>query len=179
MEDRIERINLLIKYLGLTKNSLALNSGLAPSNLNKMLLGEQSITDKTLYKICEAYPQINIDWLKTGEGEMIIKNPSMSQNGDGGSRQQGTAGHNLTQTNNSEKILKEFIEGLKSQNSLTEKAMEQSDRTLKNLEKALTNVEKAMEGTNKATEVTHQALSEMSEQRKLMDRLIAIIEKDK
>ncbi len=55
MEDRIERINLLIKYLGLTKNSLALNSGLAPSNLNKMLLGEQSITDKTLEPLCVRY----------------------------------------------------------------------------------------------------------------------------
>lgn len=162
MKNRIDRINVLIKYLGVTKNSLALNSGLAPSNLNKMLLGEQSITDKTLYKICEAYPQINIDWLKTGEGEMIIKIPSMSQNGDGGNRQQGTAGHDLTQTNNSEKILSEFIDGLKSSNSITEKAMAQTN--------------KAMEQTDRAMSQTDKALDEISEQRKLVDRLITIIE---
>lgn len=169
--DRKDRINQILQYFGVAYSALAIKSGLNPSNLKKMLDGEQTITDKTLHRIANTLPQINVDWLKTGEGEMINPNSSnsFSHNGRDIVYQGGRAGHDLTQTNNSEKILTEFIEGLKSQNSLTEKAMSQTDKSLHNLEKALANVEKAMEGTN-------CALLEMSEQRKLMDRLIKIIE---
>lgn len=71
--DRISRIELLLENLGLTQNALATKSNLSPSNLKKMMDGEQKITDKTLYKIAEAFPQFNYDWLKTGEGEMLKK----------------------------------------------------------------------------------------------------------
>lgn len=148
MKERIERINKIVEYYGISKNSLAKASGLASSNMSKMMSGEQPISDKTLGKIVEAYPQISLQWLKTGEGDMLLKNPTMIQTGNGGNRQQGTAGHNLTQTNNSEKIVTEFIEGLKSQNEIAKKAMSQTDR----------------------------ALDEISEQRKLVDRLITILE---
>ena len=163
MTDRISRINAVINYLGVTKNNLALNSGIGPSNFNKMLSGEQSITDKTLHKISEAYPNINIDWLKTGAGEMVNPSVSITQTGDNSILQSGHAGHDLNQTNNSEKLLSEFIEGLKYQNIVTERAMAQT--------------ESAMNQTDRAMAQTDKALDEISEQRKLVDRLISIIEK--
>ena len=148
MKTRIDRINTIVDYFGITKNQLASKSGLASSNMSKMMSGEQSISDKTLGKIVEAYPQINLNWLKTGEGEMLRDHSCISQTGDGSVLQSGHAGHDLNQTNNSEKLLQDFISGLKSQNILTERSMNQTDR----------------------------ALEEISEQRKLMERLISIIE---
>ncbi len=141
MNDRIDRINILIKYLGITKNSLALSSGLGPSNLNKMLGGEHSITDKTLHKICDAYPQINVEWLKTGEGEMIINNSNMQQNNNTGNTMMANSSHHLSQGNNSEEIFEKFISGLKSQAVLTERSMDQTDKALEMMNRLITILE--------------------------------------
>lgn len=75
MKGRIQRINNVIDMLRITKHSLANSSGIAPTNLNKMLNGEQTVTDKTLQKIVKAFPQISYDWLRTGEGEMLLSVP--------------------------------------------------------------------------------------------------------
>lgn len=146
--DRRNRLHKSLQYLGVAYSALAVKSGLNPSNLKKMLDGDQTITDKTLHRVANAYPQINLEWLKTGEGDMINPVASISQMGNGSVLQNGQAGHDLNQTNNSEKILMEFISGLKSQTTLTEKSMAQTDK----------------------------ALAEISEQRKLLERLITIIE---
>ncbi len=66
--DRIEEV---MSYYRLNKNSLAIKSGLDSGNLGKMLSGKQTITNKTLEKICDALPELNISWLKTGEGNMM------------------------------------------------------------------------------------------------------------
>lgn len=153
--DRKERIYQILQYLGIAYSAMALKSGINPSNLKKMLDGDQTITDKTLHRIVNTYPQINIEWLKTGEGEMLKTIPQVAQLGEGSILQSGQAGHDLNQTNNSEKLLQDFISGLKSQNKLAEKAMSQTDKAMDQMSKAL---------------------DEMSEQRKLMDRLITIIE---
>ncbi len=148
MEARIDRINKIVEHFGITKNLLAKKSGLASSNMSKMMSGDQSISDKTLGKIVGAYPQINLQWLKTGEGEMIINDSNMQQNNNTGNTMMANSSHHLNQVSNPEKIFEEFISGLKAQNILTERSMDQTDR----------------------------ALSEISEQRKLMERLITIIE---
>lgn len=150
MNERIQRLNLVMEYLGLTKNNMALSCGIGPSNLNKMLTGEQTITDKTLHKISETYPQINVDWLKNGAGDMLT--PRLNVQGNGNVVQNGQAGRDLNQSGvcNSEQLFHKFIEGLKAQNSLTERSMTQTDR----------------------------ALEEISEQRKMMQQLIDMLDKN-
>lgn len=148
MKERIYRINRIIEFLGITRNLLAKTSGLASSNLSKMMAGKQAITNKTLEKICNAFPMISIEWLRSGMGDMIKEDVPMVQNGDGGVHQQGHAGSILNQTANSEKLVMEFIDSLKAQSALTAKSMSQTDKVIE----------------------------ELSEQRKLMDRLITIIE---
>lgn len=149
MDERIGRINTIVEILDLTRYGLATASGINPSNLNRMLTGELSITDKTLNKICAAFPQVNREWLLNGEGDMLNPNISMVQNGDGGVHQQGHAGAILNQTANSEKMVLEFFDSMKAQTALTEKSMAQTDKVLE----------------------------EISEQRKMMDRLISMLEK--
>lgn len=68
---RRQRIEKIMEVLKLTKNQLAMTCGIDPSNLSKMLLGDQKITDKTLNKIITGLPQVNEEWLLTGDGEML------------------------------------------------------------------------------------------------------------
>lgn len=70
-ENRIERLQAVLRYLGAAYSAVAIKSGISPSNLKNMLEGKQTITDKTMHRIQDAYPEFNIDWLKYGEGDML------------------------------------------------------------------------------------------------------------
>ena len=154
--ERKDRLNEILQYLGIAYSAFALKSGINPSNLKKMLDGSQTITDKTLFRIVNTFPELNIEWLRTGEGEMIKPTTSSIQSGNNNILQHGQAGHDLNQTNNSEKLFQDYIGGLKFQSKLTEKALEQQG-------KAMSQTDKAMSQTDKALE--------------MMDRLITMLEK--
>ena len=46
--------------------------GMVSQSLNMYLSGRRNITNKVLKRIKDAFPQVNIDWLKTGKGEPLI-----------------------------------------------------------------------------------------------------------
>lgn len=151
MSDRIERLLQLMECLGITKYSLSTSSGIGPSNFSKMLDGEQTITDKTLHKIVAAYPQINLAWLKTGEGEMLNPAFPKTQTVGSGIGIQGNVGRDLTQMTNSKKLFDDFTSILKAQSRLLEKSLDQTDRVI----------------------------AEMTENRKMMQNLIDLLTKSK
>lgn len=66
-EQRKERLQVF----GYSMNAFAYNVGIQPSNLSKMLDGKQKITRRTMEKIKARFPDLNFDWLLTGEGEML------------------------------------------------------------------------------------------------------------
>lgn len=77
-----ERKYRLSQY-GYSMNSFAYNVGIQPSNLSKMMSGTQKITDRTRRMIETRFPDLNFDWLLTGEGEMLRENapqPTVQQN---------------------------------------------------------------------------------------------------
>ena len=63
-----ERLLDYIAYKGIDKATLERKSGLSNDAVNKM--GDNTRVS-TLDRISNAYPDINIAWLKTGVGEMI------------------------------------------------------------------------------------------------------------
>lgn len=66
--------NNLVKYIYTiesTANAFAKDAGIDPANFARMLKGKQNITKKTLTKIENANPRLNMDWVITGEGEML------------------------------------------------------------------------------------------------------------
>jgi len=71
MKQLKDRLNDVIWKLRMTPNSFAIKANLSPSNMRKMLNGEQTITDRTLLKICDTYG-IDFDWLKSGDGELNL-----------------------------------------------------------------------------------------------------------
>ena len=66
-----ERLLDYIAYKGIDKATLERRSGLSNDAVNKM--GDNTRTN-TLDKISNVYPDLNIAWLKTGVGEMILGN---------------------------------------------------------------------------------------------------------
>lgn len=77
-----ERKYRLSQY-GYSMNSFAYNVGIQPSNLSKMMSGTQKITDRTRRMIETRFPDLNFDWILTGEGEMLRENapqPTVQQN---------------------------------------------------------------------------------------------------
>lgn len=64
----IERINELIKELGLTPNAFAKEVGLGSSNLSRKLKGNTPFTQKDFVKISDSIG-VNREWLETGDGE--------------------------------------------------------------------------------------------------------------
>lgn len=66
-----ERLLNYIAYKGIDKATLERKSGLSNDAVNKM--GDNTRIS-TLDKISNAFPDINIAWLKTGVGEMILGN---------------------------------------------------------------------------------------------------------
>lgn len=52
--------------------------GIKPSQVSEMLNGKRKISERTIHNIVEAFPDLNINWLLTGEGEML-KSDRMSE----------------------------------------------------------------------------------------------------
>jgi len=68
-----QRIEALIKHLGLNPNSFSKSIGLSGnSTIARIIKGQTTPSYDTLSAICETYNWINIRWLMTGEGEMIL-----------------------------------------------------------------------------------------------------------
>lgn len=64
------RLSLFLKYLGVSQAKFAEKTGLSKGFANNV---GDSIRVEKLKMITNVYPELNINWLKTGEGEMLIK----------------------------------------------------------------------------------------------------------
>jgi len=63
-----ERLMEFLKYLGVGQNKFAESVGLSRGYVNN--IGD-NITMKSVNKIVQVYPELNRNWLLTGEGEML------------------------------------------------------------------------------------------------------------
>lgn len=69
------RLIEFLAYLGIGQNKFEKNIGVSTGFINKV---GDSIREVNLAKISEVYPELNLSWLKTGEGDML-KTPMVSQ----------------------------------------------------------------------------------------------------
>lgn len=66
-----DRLIAFLEYLDIGQNKFAQNVGLSAGFVNNL---GKNIRSKSLNKILSTYPQLNENWLLTGEGEMIKPN---------------------------------------------------------------------------------------------------------
>jgi len=72
----IERIKKIIEYSGLKINSFALKIGYKRGqSIYDLLAGDPKINAKFAVKVVKTYPEINFDWILTGEGSMLKDKP--------------------------------------------------------------------------------------------------------
>ncbi len=70
-----ERIEKVIEYLNLNKNSFSKEIGYNQNTtIGRIINEKRTPTEKTLQKITDRFTQISYDWLRTGRGTMLIEN---------------------------------------------------------------------------------------------------------
>jgi len=67
------RLEQIISMLGLTQKAFAQRVNVAQSFVTNMIRGKKGISARVLNGLTENYPQVNIAWLLTGEGEMFLE----------------------------------------------------------------------------------------------------------
>lgn len=74
MQTLQERLKLFITSLDSSVLAFENKCGMAPGTVNKM---SDKSRPKTLEKIHRQYPQLNMEWLQTGEGQMLNPQPTV------------------------------------------------------------------------------------------------------
>lgn len=82
-ETMIERIRSIMDYAKLSQQDFAARLGISPASLSSILTGRTNPTNKHVMGVHVAFPEINVNWLMFGEGEMLVNGaPSHTLSGD-------------------------------------------------------------------------------------------------
>lgn len=70
--DITDRLVLFMQHEGVTTFQMNKAAGLSRTLLAKAIDNHQGLSSSTIEKISHTYPNLNIDWLITGRGEMLM-----------------------------------------------------------------------------------------------------------
>lgn len=72
MSKTIHRIMLVIKHLGISARQFDISIGTANGYILRMQKNNASVGSDVIERIVKLYPQVNLVWLITGKGDMLI-----------------------------------------------------------------------------------------------------------
>jgi len=78
MSKTINRIMLVIKHLGISARQFDISIGTANGYILRMQKNNASVGSDVIERIIQLYPQINLVWLITGEGNMLLEKTKTS-----------------------------------------------------------------------------------------------------
>lgn len=70
----IDRINILLKAKNITARQFAEEIGIQPSGMSHILSGRNNPSLEFIMKVMKRWPEININWLMFGKGELYVGN---------------------------------------------------------------------------------------------------------
>lgn len=70
----IDRFLQYIEHKGISENKATIDCGLSQGLLHQAKSGKSDLGHKSIDKISKQYQDLNISWLRTGEGEMLLNN---------------------------------------------------------------------------------------------------------
>lgn len=73
-----QRLEQYLKERGVTQDELAIQTGLSRQTINNIINGKSSATSEFLNKMAESYLDLNLNWLITGKGVMLMKEADCS-----------------------------------------------------------------------------------------------------
>ena len=71
----VERINLLLKAKNITAKQFAEEIGIQPSGMSHIMSGRNNPSLDFVMKVVRRWPEVNINWLMLGKGEMYASVP--------------------------------------------------------------------------------------------------------
>lgn len=77
-----ERIRRVMEYAQLTQQDFAIRLDISPASLSSIFTGRTNPTNNHVMAIHRAFPDVNINWLMFGEGNMLTAKTSVSLAGD-------------------------------------------------------------------------------------------------
>ena len=82
MNQRIRELIDVLKEqrIVLSDGEFANEVGVGKSQLSEVMTGKRKVSEKYIRKMRTRFPEINEDWLRTGEGEMLKKHSAVSEN---------------------------------------------------------------------------------------------------
>lgn len=120
----LERIKLVMRKYGETKNSLSIKCGMNSSTLGRYINGENKITISLVRSILDVHPEVSADWLIQGQGEMM-KSISELPTVDVSSEDRINESAELGKITRKYNEAAEMIEQLKKKVALLEKTLEE------------------------------------------------------
>ena len=102
--------------------------GISRTQFSEIVTGKRKLSDKAIHKIVTAIPEINKDWLLTGEGEMLKSHIAIAE-----SHSISSAGEEIKENNinvNANETIAMLVSELSAQRKLTEMVLEQNNELI-------------------------------------------------
>ena len=108
-----ERLSELLINKNISQQEIAISLGTSQPNVSAMCKGYRTISKKTIVKLSTIFPDLNVDWLLTGEGSMLR-----------GSEEQGA-------TESEDAALREEVVMLRERVRNLQKLIDEKERTIR------------------------------------------------
>ena len=98
--------------------------GISRTQFSEIVTGKRKLSDKAIHKIVTAIPEINENWLRNGEGEMLKNTSAVAEN-----HSISIAGEEIKENKinmNSDETIAMLVAEVAAQRKLTEKVLEQN-----------------------------------------------------
>jgi transcriptional regulator with XRE-family HTH domain len=167
------RIGLLLKVKDVTASRFAEMIGVQPSNISHLLSGRNKPSLDFIIKVCETFPDINIDWLMFGKGNMFKSETTTFVNSP--EIEEKEIKTNIQETHNVSGIPDLFSQDYPSENSIVDRESTEDDKNL------IQNDEKEIEAevlhdNKQSAEILNSSEEVICENEKVEDNNESIIE---
>lgn len=115
------RLSEFLRYIGSNNNQFVIKMGYASTFLNS----KGGISEEKLGEIFKAYPDLDMNWLFSGEGEMIRQNVNQTnEHGDNINTASGNISVNKTNDENIKALMNRIEELMKERDEYKDKVIE-------------------------------------------------------
>lgn len=137
------RLRAIIEYYGMNVRTFELKINAANGSIGKIIKSGSSIMSETLQRMSIEFPDLNIHWLITGEGDMIKANGNNIQIGVNHGTTHGTVGVSIIkESNNIQPAESQMVLELRYDLAMALKEIEYLKQKVADKEKVITLLEK-------------------------------------